>query len=297
LPLVTITVPVYNREAPLRRALQSVGAQTMEDFECLVVDDGSTVPIEPIVDEFDERFRYVRRETNGGCTASRHTGMRLAQGEFFTSLDSDNELYPWALERAVHYLARYPEADGATGLYVFSDGLRKRVKDGVKIAGPEEYALRSSRSSRGDSISVVRRGVVQEWRRLRPDYYNLDVVFVMHFRLTHRVVLVDEPWGRYDTSSPDKIGGRRDPRTFEDMLKFVDDFRPLVGADPCGPVDLLLSGMWFRLMRAHRYRDAAVVWEWMRERGLSLRGTMGQEIGWRLWARTRRLAPARAYIL
>jgi glycosyltransferase involved in cell wall biosynthesis len=295
--LFTVTVPVYNREGQLRRALQSVAAQTMTDFECLVVDDGSTRPLKAIVDEFDERFVYVRREVNGGCTASRHTGMSRARGDFFTTVDSDNELYPWALERAAHYLREYPEADGATGLYVFSDGLHKRVQDGVKIAGPEDYARQSSRGSRGDSVGIVRRRVVDEWRQLRPDYYNLDVVFVLRFRLTHRVVLVDEPWGRYDTSSTDKIARRGDPRGFEDLLKFVEDFRPIVGNNPCGPVDLILSNMWIRLIRAHRYADAAVIGGWMGERGLSRRKTMAREIGWRLRARALRLVPARAHVL
>lgn len=297
MPLITITVPVYNRQELLRRALESVAAQTMTDFECLVIDDSSARPIKPIVDEFDERFVYVRRDANGGCTASRHTGMGLARGEFFTTLDSDNELYPWALERATHYLHEYPEADGATGMYVFSDGLRKRVQDRVKVAGPEDYAQISSRGARGDSVGVVRRSVVEEWLRLRPDYYNLDVIFVMRFRLTHRVVLVDEPWGRYDDSSSDKIARLGDPRAYQDMLRFVEDFRPIIGNDPCGPVDMILSTMWIRLIRAHQYSDAAVIGGWMRERGLSRRKTMAREVGWRLRARALRLVPARAHVL
>jgi glycosyltransferase involved in cell wall biosynthesis len=294
LPSLTVTVPVYNREGQLRRALASVAAQTMPDFECLVVDDGSTRPLKPIVDEFDDRFIYVRRDANGGCTASRHTGMSRARGEFFTSLDSDNELYPWALERGVHYLREHPEADGATGLYVFSDGLRRRVPGGVDVAGPQDYARQASRALRGDSVSVVRRSVVDEWLKLRSDYYNLDIIFVLRFRLSHRVVLVDEPWGRYDTTSTDKIASRADPRMFDDMVKFVDDFRPVIGSDPCAPVDLMLSGMWFRLIRAHQYDHAAVVGRWMHERGMSRTRIMAQELGWRAQARFARLAPVRA---
>jgi glycosyltransferase involved in cell wall biosynthesis len=49
----------------LRRALSSIAAQTLADLECSVVDDASPEPIKPVVDEFDERFHYVRRATNG----------------------------------------------------------------------------------------------------------------------------------------------------------------------------------------------------------------------------------------
>ncbi len=297
MPLFSVIVPVYNREEKLRRALQSVAAQTLSDFECLVVDDGSTQPLRRVVDEFDERFIYVRRDANGGCTAARHTGMSHAAGEYFTSLDSDNELYPWALDRAAYYLDRHPEADGATGLYVFPDGLHMRVSGGVKVVGPDEYIARSTLASRGDSVGIVRRSVVDEWLRLRPDYYNLDLVFVLRFRLSHQVVLVDEPWGRYDTTTTDKIARRRDPRAFDDMVKFVEEFRPVIGKSPCSPVDMILSNMWIRLMRAHRYREAATVAAWMRARRISRPRAVVRKIGWGLRTRAAGVVPMRSHVL
>ena len=63
---ITVVVPVFNRQDKLRRALASLRAQTLVDFECLVVDDCSTVPIEPVVTELsDHRFRYLRNGQNG----------------------------------------------------------------------------------------------------------------------------------------------------------------------------------------------------------------------------------------
>lgn len=297
MPVFSIVVPVYNRQDELRRALQSIAAQTMDDFQCIVVDDCSTRPVHSVVDEFDDRFTYVRRDENGGCTASRITGMTHAEGEFFTSLDSDNELYPWALDRATHYLREHPEVDGATGLYMFPDGPRIRIAGGVKVVGPDEYVTRSARSARADSVGTVRRNVVKEWLRLRPDYYNLDFILPLRFRLTHHVVLVDEPWGRYDTRATDKIAGRRDPRGFDDVLKFVEDFRPIVGTSPCAPIDVSLTNLWLRLLRGHRYRDAAVVADWMRERGISRHGALADKAKWRVRTRVARLIPARAHVL
>jgi glycosyltransferase involved in cell wall biosynthesis len=59
MPLFSIITPVFNRQDELRRALCSIAGQTLTDFECIVVDDASSMPIKPVVDEFDESFNYV----------------------------------------------------------------------------------------------------------------------------------------------------------------------------------------------------------------------------------------------
>ena len=109
-PRLSVVVPVFNRPSELRRALASVREQTLADLECIVVDDASTDTIRPVVDEFDERFRYVRRESNGGCAAARLDGFRYCRGTYATTLDSDNEMFPWALERAAKLLEQEPSA-------------------------------------------------------------------------------------------------------------------------------------------------------------------------------------------
>ena len=110
MPRFSIIVPVLDRKDALRRALRSVASQTFADFECIVVDDASVQAIRPVVAEFDERFSYLRRETNGGCTAAKFTGLESADGEFALTLDSDNELFPWTLQRATYYFEQYPDA-------------------------------------------------------------------------------------------------------------------------------------------------------------------------------------------
>ncbi len=297
MPRFSVITPVYDRQAPLRRALQSLADQSFSDFECVVVDDASSNSPENVVDEFDERFIYVRRETNGGCTGARMTGLRHVRGDFVLGLDSDNELYPWAFERAAHYFDAHPEADGVSGLCMFPDGLHIRVGERVKLVGPDEYRARSSLSARADSVGIVRQVVVDEWRQLRADYYNLDFIFWLRFRLAHQLVLVDEPWGVYDTSMTDKIRHRPDQRKFEDIVNFIEDFRPLVGTSPCGPIDMTLSNMWVRCVRARKYTEASMVADWMRERGLTRSEVIARKIKWRLRARATRLVPSRAHVL
>ncbi len=92
----------YQRAGTLPRAIGSVLAQTLGDFELIVVDDGSTDGTRALVTSYaDARVRYVAHERNRGVTAAKNTGFDHARGEWITTLDSDDELVPTALERLV----------------------------------------------------------------------------------------------------------------------------------------------------------------------------------------------------
>lgn len=100
-PRASVVIPVYNRAKSVLPTLQSVREQTMADFECIVVDDGSDdgEELRAIVEDFgDSRFRYVRRE-NGGGGAARNSGIEEAGGEIVAFLDSDDRWLPQKLQR------------------------------------------------------------------------------------------------------------------------------------------------------------------------------------------------------
>lgn len=95
-PTITIIVPVYNVEAYVRKSLQSIADQTFTDWECIVVDDGSTDGSGAICDEFaarDPRFRVIHQE-NKGLSGARNTGLAVAQGRYIGFLDSDDYIHP-----------------------------------------------------------------------------------------------------------------------------------------------------------------------------------------------------------
>lgn len=94
LPKVSIIVPVYKTEAYIAECLDSVLAQTYQDFEVICVDDGSPDNSVEIIKEYsknDPRISYVRQE-NAGLSAARNTGIRNAKGEYILPLDSDDML-------------------------------------------------------------------------------------------------------------------------------------------------------------------------------------------------------------
>src|SRR5690242_13613322 len=98
-PFFSVIVPVFNRAPVLERALRSVLAQSCQDFEIVVVDDGSTDNVRAVLDKLrDPRIRYLRQDNQGGGMA-RNTGINAATGRFIAPLGSDDALLPLHLER------------------------------------------------------------------------------------------------------------------------------------------------------------------------------------------------------
>lgn len=107
-PQVSVIIPTYNRAALIPKAIDSVLQQTFTDFEIIVVDDGSTDDTAAVVKAYGDRVRYVLT-TNGGTGHARNVGMQHARGRYLTFLDSDDELYPYALEFETRLLAQFPQ--------------------------------------------------------------------------------------------------------------------------------------------------------------------------------------------
>lgn len=112
-PTFSVLLPTYNRRDRVGRAIQSVLRQTFEDFELLVVDDGSPDDTAEVVARFDDRrVRYLKRPRNGGVGATRNDGLRAARGRFVSMLDDDDEYLPSFLDRTNAVLRDAPESVG-----------------------------------------------------------------------------------------------------------------------------------------------------------------------------------------
>lgn len=117
-PLITIIVPVHNREGLLPATLESVRVQTYTDWECIVVDDHSTdgsLAIAQYYTELDTRFKVAALpETKRYANAARNYGISLAKGDFVNFLDSDDLFHPKKLEVQVAQFQISPELDVVT---------------------------------------------------------------------------------------------------------------------------------------------------------------------------------------
>ena len=94
-PGISVIVPAYNAEKSLRRCLDSILAQTYTDWECLVIDDGSTDDTPAICDEYataDTRFRVFHKQ-NDGVSSARNIGLENLRGEWVTFVDADDWIF------------------------------------------------------------------------------------------------------------------------------------------------------------------------------------------------------------
>lgn len=106
-PLVSIMLPCFNASSTLRMALASVVAQSLDDWECICLDDGSTDETWEILQDAsrrDPRFRTEQFIKNQGRGAARQRVLELARGEFLAFLDADDWMYPERLAREVCWL-------------------------------------------------------------------------------------------------------------------------------------------------------------------------------------------------
>ena len=123
-PLVTVGVPVFNGAAYIESALNSVLAQTFENFELVISDNCSTDSTELLCRRFaqrDTRVRYCRQTSNIGGHGNFKFVTEEARGEFVTWLAHDDVLMPNFLELTVAYLMRHPCAVAATGDFLIID--------------------------------------------------------------------------------------------------------------------------------------------------------------------------------
>ena len=113
MPLVSIIVPVYKAEQCLHRCVDSILAQTMTDFELLLIDDGSPDKSGEICDEYaakDNRVRVFHKD-NGGVSSARNLGLDNATGEWISFIDADD----WVEKEYLAELAKKLDADFIVG--------------------------------------------------------------------------------------------------------------------------------------------------------------------------------------
>ena len=124
LPTVSIIIPTFNRAKLLPRALESVRAQTVADWEIVLIDDGSTDETERVAAEYGRTLgpRLVyHRQKNQGASAARNRGLELSRGRFVAFLDSDDEYLPTKLERQLALFELRPELGLVYSDYAYVD--------------------------------------------------------------------------------------------------------------------------------------------------------------------------------
>ena len=116
----SVIIPLHNKKESIAAALRSVLEQTLQNFEIIVVDDGSTDGGAAVVETFDDpRIRLIR-QANAGVSAARNRGIAEAKGEHVTFLDADDEWMPEYLAELAALIVEYPECRARATNYIFN---------------------------------------------------------------------------------------------------------------------------------------------------------------------------------
>ena len=240
--LVSIIVPAYNAEGTIRRAIDSVLAQTYGPIEILVVDDGSKDATEAVCRTYGDQIRFVR-QNNRGAGAARNTGIKQATGGFIGFLDADDWYLPEKIEQDMKMFAVYPAAGAVTSAFIqrtaFGDTVTPpagRVFGEAAEVGVVDYFLLESQ----DNWIVTTNTILIRREALDAvGLFNVDLVYGEDIDLWCRIA------GRFDMVYQDKALTVYD-RTNEASL--------------CGSVSVLEQGIGYlygpckmlRLIRAGR---------------------------------------------
>lgn len=133
--MISVVIPLYNKEQIIEKSLRSVLSQDYDDFEVVIVNDGSTDRSAEIVKGIDDpRIRLIEQE-NGGPSKARNTGVKNANGEWVVFLDADDEFLPGALSHYNSLIQNYVVNDFfACSFWVYNGKKRTlcfEYKDGV----------------------------------------------------------------------------------------------------------------------------------------------------------------------
>jgi glycosyltransferase involved in cell wall biosynthesis len=132
MPRVSVIIPTHNRKAFVLEAVDSVLAQTYEDFELIVVDDGSADETGEALEQYGERLHYLY-QANRGVSAARNNGLAHARGEFVAFLDSDDLWLPKKLAVQVAFMDQHPDAQ-----ICYTDELW--IRRGVRVNPKKRHA-------------------------------------------------------------------------------------------------------------------------------------------------------------
>ena len=230
-PFFSVVIPVYNRADVLGRALQSVLAQNFQDFEVVVVDDGSRDNPRAVIDAInDPRIRYVHQENKGGAAARNH-GIDEAHGQFVALLDSDDHFLPHHLKNMHHLL------DGTTGVIGYAKVVVDRgagvtmLKPPRSIRAGENMAnyLLCDRGFVPNITMAVNRQTAQRVRFSEGWRFAEDTDFAIRLFLDGNAFrMIEEPGAVWDDSSdPNRTSaGRKGAR----LIPWLAQMKPNIPA-------------------------------------------------------------------
>lgn len=242
-PRFSVIVPLYNKAPYVWKALESIYAQTYKDFECIVVDDGSTDGSLDVVRDFipndrmsranalnepltlnDNRFK-IKSQANAGVAAARNNGIAKSRGEYVCFLDADDWWEPKMLEEMDKLIKEYPDA----GIYCSNYVYYKPGKTHVALNLPRGYMNYPEAYLQGSmpvwtGAACLPRKVFDEMGGF-PKGIKLGEDFLLWAKtaLHYPVAFCEKPLAYYNNSVPANLRATRNMHAPEHNMFFLLD--------------------------------------------------------------------------
>lgn len=236
--LISVVIPLYNKENDIAKTLQSVAAQTFRDFEVIVVNDGSTDCSAQVVEHFIAENKancqfLIINKPNGGVCSARNRGIQEAQGDYIALLDADDQWDKDYLKEQVRLIHDFPQAAmwGINFAEMFHDKLVRHLRtglpDGYRGYVDDYFCLPNRQSDLFCSSSVVIHRSVFEQVGMFDErlHYSEDIDMWWRIIATHRVAFYDRYMVYYLYDAQNRAMNRTRPLRF--WLPFYPEkFRP-----------------------------------------------------------------------
>jgi glycosyltransferase involved in cell wall biosynthesis len=196
-PLVSVVMAVRNGAEFLRESVESILAQSFDDLEFIIIDDGSTDETPEILQKYTSADRRVRIYTqeNRGLAAALNRGWRLAQGEFVARMDADDVAKPERIARQVQFLKAHPETAvvGTACEFINRDGSRR-----VPMTLPSEDCEIKKTLANGNCLAhpsvMIRKSALTEAGGYRSTFlYAEDYDLWLRIAERHRLANLGDP--------------------------------------------------------------------------------------------------------
>ena len=235
--MISVIIPLYNKEAIIERTLRSVLSQDYDDFEVVIVDDGSTdnslAVVERELPKIKREFNVntnveLIQQENGGPSKARNTGVKNAKGDWIVFLDADDELLPEALSRFAHLIEEYRNSGFVAFPYYNSNGENRTLVDD-KLCGVIENPFKSfyyrDINPRTGSYAIRRETVLtclfnEEIRRFEDDEHLFNVFRHLGSSRKGKMVYGTEPSMVSNAEYSAASHGRKDIK--EDFLGHIE---------------------------------------------------------------------------
>lgn len=195
-PTVTVFIPCYNAERFISETIDSILGQTYQDFELLIIDDGSTDHSMEIVASYankDDRIRILQNQINRGVAYTRNRGVQEARGKYLATMDADDIATPFRLEMEVKYLEQHKSVGAVSGcLYRISErGVKIGKSSKTGYTALEVMATMFFENIILNSASMYRLDLVRKYCiQYQEDFHGVEDYMFWCMLLQHTQIVV-----------------------------------------------------------------------------------------------------------